>query len=66
MPQSYQEIAWLLFQMIHKGKHAELKGSCEQPSCGGPDTKSEGEKKYSKRKGATCVQGKRHFKKKFK
>lgn len=50
--------------MIHRGKPAELTGSCEQPSCGGPDTKSEGEKKYSKRKGATCVQGKRHLKKK--
>lgn len=51
--------------MIHKGKHAELQGSCEQPSCGGPDTKSEGEKKYSKRKGGNMCPRQKAFKKSF-
>lgn len=49
MPQIYQETAWLLFQMIRKGKHGELQGSCEHPSGGGPD--SQKGKKCSQRKG---------------
>lgn len=51
--------------MIHKGKHAELQGSCEQPSCGGPDYKVRRRKKiFKEKRGATCAQGKRHLKKK--
>ena len=65
MPQIYQKTAWLLFQMICKGKHGELQGSCEHPSCGGPDRESEGEKNVHREKEATSAQGQRHSKKNF-
>ena len=60
MPQIYQETAWLLFQMIHQGKHEEPQGSCKQPSYGGPDTESEG-KNIQREKEVTSVKDKRHL-----